>query len=119
MLNRSLSPLSWTAVGSQREYPSRGYVSFTIDGEAFTMQPIQSGEGLFFVFRDATSGKQTYGAGRFLDTDAPKNGTVILDFNKATNPLCAYNAFVVCPMAPKQNRLPAPIPAGEMNYAIH
>jgi uncharacterized protein (DUF1684 family) len=103
----------------QREYPSPGYVSFSIDGQAVTLQPVQSAEGLFFVFRDATSGKQTYGAGRFLNTDLPKNGIVILDFNKATNPLCAYNAFVVCPMPPKQNRLAAAIPAGELNYASH
>src|SRR5262249_44665323 len=105
--------------GGQREYPSPGYVSFSIDGQAVTLQPVQSGEGLFFVFRDATSGKQTYGAVRFLNTDLPKNGTVILDFNKATNPLCAYNPFVVCPMPPKQNRLAVAIPAGELNYAPH
>ncbi len=105
--------------GAQREYPSPGYVSFSVAGQTLTLQPIQSGDGLFFVFRDATSGKLTYGAGRFLNADEPRNGSVILDFNKATNPLCAYNAFVVCPMPPKQNRLPVAIPAGEMNYALH
>jgi uncharacterized protein (DUF1684 family) len=55
------------------------------------LQPIQSDDGLFFVFRDATSGKLTCGAGRFLNTDVPRNGSVILDFNKSTNPLCRYN----------------------------
>ena len=105
--------------GGQREYPSPGYVSFSMDGQTFTLQPTQSGDGLFFVFRDATAGKLTYGAGRFLNADAPKNGSVVLDFNKATNPLCAYNAFVICPMPPKQNRLSVAIPAGEKDYAPH
>jgi uncharacterized protein len=105
--------------GAQREYPSPGYVSFSMDGQTLTLQPTQSGDGLFFVFRDATAGKATYGAGRFLNADAPKNGIVTLDFNKATNPLCAYNAFVICPMPPKQNRLSVAIPAGEKEYAPH
>jgi uncharacterized protein (DUF1684 family) len=105
--------------GEQREYPSPGYVSFSIGGQTLTLQPIESGGGLFFVFRDATSEKLTYGAGRFLNAEAPKNGSVILDFNKATNPLCAYNAFVVCPMPPKQNRLSVAVPAGERDYAPH
>jgi uncharacterized protein len=105
--------------GAEREYPSPGYVLFSMDGQNLTLQPIQSGDGLFFVFRDQTSAKLTYGAGRFLNADAPKNGSVILDFNKATNPLCAYNAFVICPMPPKQNRLSVAIPAGEKDYAPH
>jgi uncharacterized protein (DUF1684 family) len=105
--------------GAQREYPSPGYVSFAIDGQTLTLQPIQSGDDLFFVFRDATAGKLTYGAGRFLDAEAPRNGSVILDFNKATNPLCAYNSFVVCPRPPKRNLLSVAIPAGERDYAPH
>ena len=105
--------------GGQLEFPSPGYVSFSMDGQTFTLQPIRSGGGLFFVFRDATSGKLTYGAGRFLNADAPKNGSVVLDFNKATNPLCAYNPFVVCPIPPKQNRLTVAIPVGEKQFSAH
>lgn len=103
--------------GGQRRYPSPGLVSFSIDGRQHTLQAIQPGKQLWFVFRDKTSGKQTYGAGRFLYADPPKNGIVIMDFNKAVNPLCAVNAFIACPLAPKQNRLLVPISAGQLNYS--
>ena len=71
---------------------------------------------LFFVIRDQTSGKQTYAASRFLYTDAPKDGTVILDFNKAENPPCVFTPYATCPLPPPQNRLPIAVTAGEMKY---
>ena len=61
---------------------------------------------LFFIFRDETSGKETYPAGRFLYSDLPKDGQVVLDFNKAYNPPCAFTAFATCPLPPKQNWVP-------------
>ena len=74
-------------------------------------------EGLFIVFTDQTAGDTTYPACRFLSTDAPdSNGHVMLDFNRATNPPCAYTDFATCPLPPPQNRLPVPVAAGEQMY---
>ena len=73
-------------------------------------------EELFFIFRDQTSGKETYGAGRFLYADLPKGGKVVLDFNKAYNPPCAFTPYATCPLPPPQNRLPVRIEAGEKAY---
>lgn len=100
-----------------------GHVEFELDGTHQTMVPLEAEKGgLWFVFRDATYLQTTYGGGRFLTTDAPSNGldhpgTVILDFNQAVNPPCAYSPFATCPLAPKEDQLPIPIPAGEKRYA--
>ena len=67
-------------------------------------------------FKDLTSGKQTYAAGRFLKAGLPKEGKVVLDFNKATNPPCAFTPYATCPLPPKQNYLPVAVEAGELNY---
>jgi uncharacterized protein len=74
---------------------------------------------LFFIFRDLTSGKTTYGAGRFLYADPPVEGKIVLDFNKAYNPPCAFTPYATCPLPPKQNRLQVKIEAGELNYGDH
>jgi hypothetical protein len=79
---------------------------------------IASGSGggrkhLYFIFHDETSGKETYPPGRFLDAELPKEGKVVLDFNKAYNPPCAFTPYATCPLPPKQNRLPVRIEAGE------
>jgi uncharacterized protein len=71
------------------------------------------------MFKDATSAKSTYGAGRFLYSPIPKGSTVEIDFNKAHNPPCAFTAFATCPLPPKQNILPVAIEAGEKSYASH
>ena len=68
------------------------------------------------IFADDTNGKETYGAGRFLDTDPPKDGKVVVDFNKAYNPPCAFTAFATCPLPPKQNRLALAVEAGEKKF---
>jgi uncharacterized protein (DUF1684 family) len=73
---------------------------------------------LFFIFRDATSGKTTYGGGRFLYADPPAAGKVVLDFNRAYSPPCAFTAHATCPLPPANNRLPIPIEAGE-KFAGH
>ena len=74
---------------------------------------------LFFILRDQTSGKETYGAGRFLDADWPQDGIAILDFNKAYSPPCAFTPFATCPLPPRENRLPVRIAAGEMAFGGH
>ena len=70
---------------------------------------------LFFILRDQTSGKETYGAGRFLYSDLPA-AELVLDFNKAYNPPCAFTPFATCPLPPPQNWLPVRVEAGEMTY---
>jgi uncharacterized protein (DUF1684 family) len=100
-----------------------GHVEFELDGTKHTLVPMEAAkDGLWFVFRDATYRKATYGGGRFLTTDAPSNGldhpgTVTLDFNLAVNPPCAYSPFATCPLAPPEDQLTFAIPAGEQRYA--
>ncbi len=71
---------------------------------------------MYFVFRDLTSGKDTYSAARFLEAEAPEDGAVVLDFNQAYNPPCAYNPYTTCPLPSPENRLRVAIPAGEKIY---
>lgn len=94
-----------------------GYVSFQINGQEYRLDAEKdSSGGLFIVFRDLTSSKDTYQASRFLDTDPPANGSVEVDFNKAYNPPCAYNPYTTCPLPTPGNRLRVDIPAGEKRY---
>lgn len=95
--------------------PSPGYVEFELGGKAYRLDAIAEDGGLFFVFRDATAGKTTYGPGRFLFVEkAPAAGeTFLLDLNRAYNPPCAFSAFTTCPLPPRQNVLAARIEAGE------
>ncbi|AIE84512.1 DUF1684 domain-containing protein [Fimbriimonas ginsengisoli] len=103
-------------LGDTTPVPCPGYVTFTMDGKVCRLDAQDSGSGLFLNFQDATTGKETYGAGRFLDTEKPANGEVTIDFNRATNPPCAYTDFATCPLPPKGNRLPVPIRAGEKKF---
>ena len=103
-------------LGETEEVASPGYVEFTLNGQLCRLDPVDEGGTLFFIFKDQTAGKETYPAGRFLYTDLPKGGEVILDFNRAVNPPCAFTAFATCPLPPKQNQLPLRIEAGEMRY---
>jgi uncharacterized protein (DUF1684 family) len=103
----------------KRTYSVPGYLTFTIDRQELRLDPVVSGGNLFLMFRDRTSGKQTYGAGRFLEADMPKDGTTVLDFNKAYNPYCAYNPYASCPLPPQQNHLQVEIPAGETYQREH
>ena len=109
-----------TNVLGQTEYePSPGYASFELHGHMYRLDPIVEGDQLFFIFRDQTSGKTTYGAGRFLYSDMPHDGKVVLDFNKAYNPPCAFTPYATCPLPPRQNRLSTSIEAGELKYGNH
>lgn len=103
-------------LGMTEPQPSPGYAEFAISGQTLRLSPIVEDNELFFLFRDKTSAHGTYGAGRFLYADMPKKGEVILDFNKAHNPPCAFTPYATCPLPPKQNALPVAITAGEKSY---
>jgi hypothetical protein len=107
-------------LGDIEKYRSPGFVDLELRGQPIRMEPVLNEQGgLWFIFKDATSGKLTYPAARFLHTEAPKDGSVVVDFNKAYNPPCAFNPYTTCPMPPKENRLKVPIEAGEKNYKKH
>jgi uncharacterized protein len=96
-----------------------GAAVFEREGKTWRLEPMLENPGdtnLFLVFGDRTSGKETYGAARFLYTDPPKDGKVILDFNKAYNPPCAFTPFATCPLPTPQNRLGLRVNAGEKKY---
>jgi hypothetical protein len=99
---------------------SPGALVFTLQGQEFRIDPIleQGEKDYFIIFKDATSGKETYGAARYLYAHPPDaNGRTIVDFNKAYNPPCAFTPFATCPLPPPQNKLPIRIEAGEKKYA--
>ncbi|HYG64080.1 MAG TPA: DUF1684 domain-containing protein [Thermoanaerobaculia bacterium] len=105
-------------LGQVSDMPAPGAVVFERDGRIYRLDAIDGGEGkLFLIFADQTSGKETYGAGRFLDTDAPRDGRVVVDFNKSYNPPCALTPYATCPLPPPQNRLALRVEAGEKTFA--
>lgn len=108
-----------TVIGTIENYPAPGKAVFERDGQRFESYPVLEAPGdtqLFLVFADATSGKETYGAARFLYADMPRDGKIVLDFNKAYNPPCAFTPFATCPLAPPENRLGLRVTAGEKKY---
>jgi uncharacterized protein (DUF1684 family) len=104
-------------IGTAEAMPSPGTAVFELGGRSVRLDPVvEAGDDrLFFIFRDKTAGKTTYGAGRFLYADPPKDGRVILDFNQAVSPPCAVTPYATCPLPPPQNRQPIAIEAGEMS----
>lgn len=107
-------------LGMEEDMDSPGALVFTQDGHEWRLDTVLEEPGadeLFVMFADGTSGKETYGAGRFMYLPLPQNGQVPLDFNKAYNPPCAFNAFATCPLPPFQNRLALRVDAGEKKYA--
>jgi hypothetical protein len=110
-----------TAAGIKESMISPGYVTFSRNGREFRLDPVLDEGKLFFVIRDQTSGKTTYGAARFVyaafpSTGLSKPGTVWLDFNEAVNPPCMFTPYATCPLPPPQNRLPIEVTAGEKLY---
>ena len=100
-------------LGTVEEDNSPGALSFTQDGRNYKLDAIESRSGFFIIFADETSGKETYGAGRFLYTDEPdSNNIVILDFNISYNPPCVFTKYATCPLPPKQNYLHLKMTAG-------
>ena len=106
-------------LGQTEDEPSPGYATFDLMGRSYRLDPTVEDNQLFFVFRDGTSGKSTYGAGRFLYSEMPEAGKVVLDFNKAYNPPCVFTPYATCPLPPRQNRLTVRIEAGELKYGNH
>jgi len=98
---------------------SPGALAFDVAGETYRIDPIlEKGEtDLFVMIADETTGKETYGAGRYLYVSPPDaSGKVVIDFNKAYSPPCAFTNYATCPLPPRQNHLPIRIEAGEKKY---
>ena len=106
-----------TIIGTVDTDQAPGALVFEKDGKEYRLDPVVEGDEFFIIFADETSGKETYGAGRFLYTEMPDSaGNVILDFNKAYNPPCAFTPYATCPLPPKQNYLKLRVTAGEKKY---
>lgn len=106
-------------VGQLERYPAPGKAVFEREGRVHELLPViemPGDEELFLIFVDGTSGKETYGAARFLYTEPPRDGRIVIDFNKAYNPPCAFTPFATCALAPPENRLDLRVTAGEMKY---
>ena len=106
--------------GDSLDLPTVGYAAFAFHGQDFRLEGYYDDPtnptGVTFVIRDLTSGKETYAASRFVDADMPKDGSIVLDFNEAYNPPCAYNPYTTCPLPPPANRMRVRIEAGEKAY---
>jgi hypothetical protein len=106
--------------GDLDDYTTEGVVEFTLDGQALRLRPFTTRpKRLYFVFRDASSGQETYETARFLYADLLDDGTTVLDFNVAYNPPCAFNPYTTCPIPLRENRLPVKVLAGEKAYPVH
>jgi len=109
-------------LGDVEPVTSAGTAVFEINGQNFVLTDLggDPAQGLSFVFNDLTTKTETYPGGRFLDTDAVSNGTVVLDFNEAYSPPCSVTPYATCPLAPKENRLTVAITAGEkFDHHLH
>ncbi len=105
-------------LGTVEAMKAPGTLVFTVDGKEHRLTPVEDGsDQLFIIFADETNRDATYGAGRFLSADMPKDGRVVLDFNRAYNPPCAFTKFATCPLPPRGNRLPLRVEAGEKRHA--
>ena len=106
-----------TSTGKIRKQQRVGTLEFTLKGQPLTLGAfVEAGADvnrLFVPFSDMTSGTETYSAGRYLELDRTPTGLYTIDFNKAYNPFCYYNADFDCPYPPRESRLPLPIRAGE------
>ncbi len=108
-------------LGMKEEAKVFGVVDFDLDGEAYSLIPLiddPSKESYWFPIRDSTTGKETYGAGRYVSA-TNKDGQVTIDFNRAYNPPCAVTEFATCPLPPRDNWLSVAITAGEKYSAVH
>jgi uncharacterized protein (DUF1684 family) len=100
--------------------PTEGVVEFTLNGQTVRLRPFTTRpKRFYFVFRDGSSGHETYETARFLYSDLLDDGTTVLDFNEAYNPPCAFNKYTTCPIPLKENRLAVKILAGEKAYKGH
>jgi uncharacterized protein (DUF1684 family) len=109
-----------TVLGTTETMEAPGLVKLVIEGKEVTMEPVVEDPkepSLWFIFKDGTSNKETYGGGRFLYSEMPVDGKVVVDFNQAYNPPCAFTPYATCPLPPRQNWLPVRVEAGEKAYA--
>ena len=102
-----------TSTGGVQEYTRFGRFKFQVDGQDAELTIYHNGHGYFLPFVDSLAGKETYPAGRYLEPEALPGNRFFVDFNLAYNPYCAYNEMWSCPITPPENRLKAPIRAGE------
>ena len=105
--------------GQVEDLECPGFVEFTWQGGIRKLEAVYETAGdskLYFMFKDGTNGRETYGGGRYLYSVLPRNGKVMLNFNQAHNPYCAYNSYSTCPIPPMQNWLKVAIRAGEKKY---
>ena len=103
--------------GDEDTYRSEGVIEFALEGRRLTLRPFTTRPNRFYiVFRDASSGSETYEAARFLYADLLEDGTTVLDFNEAYNPPCAFNPYTTCPIPIPENRIPVKVLAGEKAY---
>ena len=105
-----------TSTGDVQVYQRLGKVRFSVDSQAVELTIFTNEYGLFLPFVDGLTGRETYGAGRYLEPEDLGDGRVGVDFNLAYNPYCAYNDRWSCPITPLENRLTVPIRAGEKNF---
>jgi uncharacterized protein (DUF1684 family) len=104
-------------LGGKFKMKSPGVLKFNLGEKEYSLQPVvEEDDKLFIIFRDASNLMETYTGGRFLYADKPVNGQVVLDFNQAVNPPCAFTHFATCPLPPAQNDLHMAIKAGEKRY---
>ncbi|HEY1911164.1 MAG TPA: DUF1684 domain-containing protein [Vicinamibacterales bacterium] len=103
-------------LGDEETFTTEGIVEFTLDGHKVTLRPMMNKGRLWFIFRDGTSGKETYETARFLYGDLKPDGTVVVDFNQAYNPPCSFSPYTTCPLPLKENRMTVRILAGEKAY---
>ncbi|WP_242916311.1 DUF1684 domain-containing protein [Pontibacter liquoris] len=104
-------------LGQTEPEPSPGALVFTVGDSTYRLDALEEGDELFIIFADKTNGTDTYGSGRYLYVPKPgPDGSTTIDFNKATNPPCAFVPYATCPLPPKQNFLPLSITAGEKTY---
>lgn len=110
-----------TVLGTDSMTTSPGELEFTLNGQKIRIQAFGDSATSEFelILKDKTSGKSTYAAGRFLDTDPPKDGHVLVDFNRAYDPPCAFTNYATCPLPPRQNYLPVAVEAGEKYLGHH
>jgi uncharacterized protein (DUF1684 family) len=108
------------ALGFSEKIRQPGWVTFDLAGRTYRLTALDdTGDGrLFIVFGDLTNGHDTYGGGRFLYTDPPRDGRVEIDFNRAYNPPCVFTPYATCPLPPPGNRLPVRVEAGEKKYSL-
>ena len=100
-------------------YTTEGVLEFELHGQTMRLRPFTTRPNRFYiVFRDASSGQETYATARFLYADLRADGTAVLDFNQAYNPPCAFNPYTTCPIPLRENVLPVKVLAGERAYPV-